>query len=99
MRQGFDILARRYRARRGEVDLIAFEGDTLVFVEVKTRATRQFGDPWVFVDWEKQQSLRLAGEEFIARHDLGRYGYRFDVVDVVVPGSGVPEITLYRNAF
>ena len=97
--QGFDILARRYRARRGELDLIALEGDTLAFVEVKTRASREFGDPWEFVGWEKQQSLRLAGEEFIARYDLGRYAYRFDIVAVIAPGTGRQEIALYRNAF
>ena len=99
MRQGFDILARRFRARRGEVDLIALEGDTLVFVEVKTRASREFGDPWEFVGWEKQQSLRMAADEFIARHDLGQYAYRFDVVSVIAPGTRVQEVELYRNAF
>jgi putative endonuclease len=99
LRQGFDILARRFRARRGEVDLVALEGETLVFVEVKTRASREFGDPWEFVGWEKQQSLRMAGEEFIARHDLGQYAYRFDVVAVIAPGTRSQEVELYRNAF
>ncbi|MBZ5499927.1 MAG: YraN family protein [Acidobacteriia bacterium] len=99
MRLGFDILARRYRARRGEIDLIAFEGTMLAFVEVKTRASREFGDPWEFVDWEKQQSLRLAGEEFIAHYDLGQYTYRFDVVAIVAPGTRDQEVALYRNAF
>jgi putative endonuclease len=99
MKQGFDILARRFRAHRGEIDLIALEGDVLVGVEVKTRASRAFGDPWEFVDWEKQQSLRLALEEFIARYDLGQYVYRFDIVSVVAPGTRSQEINLYRNAF
>jgi putative endonuclease len=99
MKQGFDILARRFRARRGEVDLVALEGDTLVFVEVKTRASREFGDPWEFVGWEKQQSLRMAGEEFIAHHDLGQYAYRFDVVSVIAPGTRSQQVALFRNAF
>ncbi len=99
MTLGFDILARRYNASRGELDLVAFEGSVLVFVEVKTRASREFGDPWVFVDWEKQQSLRLAADEFIARHDLGQYTYRFDVIAVIAPGSREQEVALYRNAF
>jgi putative endonuclease len=99
IRQGFDILARRFRARRGEVDLVALEGETLVFVEVKSRASREFGDPWEFVGWEKQQSLRMAGEEFIARYDLGQYAYRFDVVSVIAPGTRWQEVELYRNAF
>jgi len=99
LKQGYDILARRFRGRSGELDLIGFEGETLVFIEVKTRATKTFGDPWEFVDWQKQQSLRRAAEEFIARYDLGEYTYRFDIVSVVAPGQKTEEIALYRNAF
>ena len=94
MRQGFDILARRFRGRHGEIDLIAFEGATLVFIEVKTRGSRDYGEPWEFVDWQKQQILRRTAEEFIADHDLGLYAYRFDIVSVV--GK---EVNLFRNAF
>ena len=94
LRQGFDILVRRYRGRSGEIDLIAFENDTLVFVEVKTRSSREFGEPWEFVDWRKQQILRRTAEEFIADHDLGQYAYRFDIVSVL--GK---DVALYRNAF
>ncbi len=99
LRQGFDILARRYHARWGEVDIIAFEGPVLVFVEVKTRSTSEFGDPSEFVDWQKRQSLRLAAEEFIARYDMGEYSYRFDIVAVLAPATEDEDITLFRNAF
>ncbi len=99
LKQGYDILARRFRGRSGELDLVAFENDVLVFVEVKTRASRAYGDPWEFVDWEKQQSLRRTAEEFMAHHELGQYAYRFDIVSVVAPGARIEEITLYRNAF
>ena len=99
LRQGFDILARRYHGRSGEVDLIAFEKDTLVFVEVKARSSRVFGEPWEFVDWRKQQILRRTAEEFIAGHDLGQYAYRFDIVAVVAPEKAPVQVMLYRNAF
>jgi putative endonuclease len=99
IRQGFDILARRFRGRAGEVDLVGFEQETLVFVEVKTRASREFGDPWEFVDWQKQQSLRRVAEEFIARYDLGQYAYRFDIVSVLAAGTSEEEVLLLRNAF
>jgi putative endonuclease len=99
MRQGFDILARRRQGRSGEVDLIAFEGGVLAFIEVKTRSSREFGDPWEFVDWQKQQILRRTAEEFIADYNLGDYTYRFDIVAVVAPGTPGEEIALYRNAF
>jgi putative endonuclease len=94
LRQGFDVLARRYRGRSGELDIVAFERETLVFVEVKTRSSRVFGEPWEFVDWQKQQKLIRTAEEFIADHDLGQYSYRFDIVSVI--GK---EATLFRNAF
>ncbi len=94
MKHGFDILARRYHGRSGELDVIAFESGTLVFLEVKTRRTGDYGEPWEFVDWQKQQILRRTAEQFIADHDLGKYSYRFDIVAVV--GN---EATLYRNAF
>ena len=94
LKQGFDILARRYRSRSGELDIIAYEGDTLVFIEVKTRSSAEFGEPWEFVDWQKQQILRRTAEDFIADHDLGQFAYRFDIVSVL--GN---DATLFRNAF
>ncbi len=99
LRQGYDILARRYRARWGEIDLVAFDGPVLAFVEVKTRGSRAFGDPTEFVDWQKRQSLRLAAEDFIARHDMGAYSYRFDIVAVIGPGTRREEVSLHRDAF
>jgi putative endonuclease len=94
MKQGFDILARRHRNRCGELDIVAFEKDTLAFIEVKTRSSRDFGEPWEFVDWHKQQILRRTAEQFIADHDLGQYAYRFDIVSVLKD-----KAQLLRNAF
>ena len=94
LRQGFDVLARRYRSRSGELDIVAFEGDTLVFIEVKTRRSGAFGEPWEFVDWQKQQILHRTAEDFIADHDLCEYSYRFDIVSVMGETA-----TLFRNAF
>lgn len=101
LREGFDILARRWRGRSGELDIVAIdrgsgseESELLVFVEVKARASARYGDPWEFVDMRKQQILQRTAEEFIAAYDLGRYAYRFDIVSVI--GR---EVTLYRNAF
>ena len=98
-RRGYRVLARNYRCREGEADLVADDGEDLVFVEVKTRASREFGDPWEFVDWPQQQSLRRTAEEFIVRYDLGEFAYRFDIVSVVAPGTSAEEIRILRNAF
>jgi putative endonuclease len=94
MSLGYDIVARRFRGRWGELDIIAFDGPVLAFVEVKARASADFGEPWEFVDWQKQQRLRRTADEFITRYDLGQYGYRFDIVSVI--GE---RIELLRDAF
>jgi putative endonuclease len=102
LRHDFDILARRYQGRSGELDIVAFEKETLVFVEVKTRSSRDFGEPYEFVDWQKQQILQRVADQFIADNDLGNYSYRFDIVSVLIP-KGSPahpaQVELYRNAF
>ena len=61
---------------------------------MKTRSSAEFGEPWEFVDWQKQQILRRTAEDFIADHDLGQYAYRFDIVSVLGDRA-----TLFRNAF
>ena len=99
LRLGFDVLARRFEGRGGEIDIVAYDGETLAFIEVKTRSSPQFGAPWEFVDWEKQVRLRRTAEEFIARYNLDRYTYRFDIVSVIAPGTAREKIDLYRNAF
>ena len=76
------------------MDIVALEGDMLVFLEVKTRASAKYGEPWEFVDPRKQLILQRTAEEFIAECDLGQYSYRFDIVSVI--GR---EVALYRNAF
>jgi putative endonuclease len=99
LRQGFDILVRRYRGKSGELDIVAFEKETLVFIEVKTRSSRDFGEPYEFVDWQKQQILRRVADQFIVDNDLGNYSYRFDIVSVLIPKESPLQVELYRNAF
>lgn len=99
MRWGYDILARRHSNRAGEVDIIAFENEILVFVEVKTRSSPRFGEPWEFVDREKQYRIRSAAETFIADYDMNRYTYRFDIVSVLMPAGSKEDVRLFRDAF
>ena len=95
--QGFRILLRGYRTARGEIDLIARDGDVLVFVEVKTR--RQ-GEPAEAVTAEKQRRLTLAALRFLKEHGLLEQRCRFDVVAIVWPdGRRSPAIEHCRNAF
>ncbi len=96
-RQGLRIVTRGYRTGAGEVDLIARDGDRLVFVEVKTRRR---GAPAEAVTPEKQRRLTLAALHFLRRHDLLDVPARFDVVAIVWPeGARRPRIEHLRNAF
>jgi putative endonuclease len=96
-RQGFRILVRGYRTPHGEIDVIARDGETLVFIEVKTR--RQ-GEPAEAVTPEKQRRLTLTALRFLKQHRLLEQRCRFDVVAIVWPDQGrAPAIEHIRNAF
>jgi putative endonuclease len=96
-KKGLRILIQGYRTPRGEIDLIARDGDTLVFVEVKTR--RQ-GQPAEAVTLEKQRRLTLAAVEFMKRHRLLEGRARYDIVAIVWPeNEAEPVIEHFPNAF
>jgi putative endonuclease len=95
--KGFRILQRGYRTARGEIDLIARDGDTLVFVEVKSRRA---GVPAEAVTLEKQRRLTLAALAFLKKYRLLEQRCRFDVVAIVWPdGRHAPAIDHIANAF
>lgn len=96
-RRGYVILARRYRTRAGEVDLVARDGATLVFVEVKTRTSDAFGGGAAAVTWQKRQRLARVAMEFLARCGQSDVPCRFDVV--VVTPAAVPRVEVYTHAF
>lgn len=100
-KQGMRILARQYRSRMGEIDLIARDGETIVFVEVKSRRSHAAGRPEEAVTMTKQRQLtRLALEYLKRRGWLGTRRARFDVVSVTWPtDQSRPEIVHFRNAF
>ncbi len=82
--KGYQILARNYRIRGGELDIVAGKRDTLVFVEVKYRKTARFGKADEFVDKRKQKKLKLAAKFYMAEKRLNpeHQNYRFDVVAI-----------------
>ena len=98
-RRGCTIVARRYRPRAGggEIDLVAWQGETLVFVEVKTRATAEFGMPDRAVDAEKERYLRRAGRDYARRAGIDWSQVRFDIVSIVL--TDPPLIEWYPDAF
>lgn len=91
-RLGYRILKRNHRTRRGELDLVARDGDCLVFVEVKARNSGAFGPPEEALTPTKQRRLWRAAQEYLQAHPWAG-PVRFDVVALK---SG--RIALYRNA-
>ena len=97
-RLGYRILERRYRSRFGEIDLIAQDEATVVFVEVKTKTDSRFGNPAEMVTSQKQRRLVSMAEEYVTGRRLQTTPCRFDVV--AIDASVAPaRITVYKDAF
>jgi putative transposase len=98
-KQGYKILARNYLTPLGEIDLIARQGKTLVFVEVKTRKSLRFGSPQEAVSFAKQQRLRRLAEYYVKQKRLGEdVLVRFDVVAIILGGDDA-QVEIIQNAF
>jgi putative endonuclease len=100
-RLGYAIVARRYRTKHGEIDIVAMDGETTVFVEVKTRETIEFGSAAEAVTPAKQRRLVSMATDYLMRHRLMNTPCRFDVI-AIDPAPGQPGrkvLTLFRNAF
>jgi putative endonuclease len=97
--RGCTIVARNYRPRSGmgELDLVAWHGPTLAFIEVKTRATADFGAPDVAVDSEKRARLTRAARDYARRANIDWQQTRFDVLSIVL--SKPPRIEWQQDAF
>jgi putative endonuclease len=97
-REGYRIVARNYRAAGAEIDVIALAGDTLVFVEVKTRLGTGAGRPEESVHALKQHRIRRAAAVFARDHAMAEHPIRFDVVAVSRPG-GRWRLEIIKDAF
>ena len=98
-RRGYAILARRYRTRYGEIDIVARDGETTVFVEVKARVTNEFGSAAEAVTRSKQRRLSHMAADYVARNQLIARPCRFDVVAIDGAGGPTETIQIYPGAF
>lgn len=97
-RRGYAILDRRYRTRHGEIDIVARDGETIVFVEVKARTTGERGRAAEAVTASKQRKLVSMAVDYLARHGLHDRPCRFDVV--AIDGEGTAQrLVVYPHAF
>ena len=99
LRQGYAILARRYRTRVGEIDIVARDGSVVVFVEVKARADNHCGHPAESVTLWKQRRIAAMATDYLTRHRLHHAPCRFDVV-AITGAEGEPQrVDVIREAF
>ncbi|MGQ0823517.1 MAG: YraN family protein [Actinomycetota bacterium] len=95
--EGYEVVARNWRVRTGEIDIVARRGSTLVFCEVKTRRGNAFGVPAEAVTTDKQRRIRRLAAEYLSTH-AGAGEIRFDVAAVTASGDGW-DIDVLEAAF
>jgi putative endonuclease len=99
-RKGFKTLARNFRCKTGELDLVVVDTDgSLVFVEVKTRANEDFSPSESAITSAKKTRMLRAARYFLSTHQIEDRPFRFDVVTIVLSDKGRPQIRHYENAF
>ncbi len=97
--KGYDIIVRNYRQKTGEIDIIAHDGDCLVFVEVKTRKSTLFGQPFEAVTKKKQAQLGRVALDYMNRNKLLEKLARFDVISILINKDGKAAIEHLCNCF
>lgn len=98
--QGYDILARNFRCRLGELDIVCRQGRTVVFVEVRARSSASFGLPQESVVGRKKHKVRLVAQVYLQQADLGDANCRFDVVAVRAGKDGrIEQVEHFLDAF
>jgi putative endonuclease len=95
---GFEIVELNYRFGHGEIDIVARDGEYLVFCEVKARRTNEYGPPEYALTPRKQQQIRKIASGYLYEHNIRDQACRFDVVAIRFR-EGEPEINHLRNAF
>jgi putative endonuclease len=97
--RGYAILDRRYRTKHGEIDIVCEHAGVIVFVEVRARASAEFGLAAESVTGRKQRKVTAMAVEYLARHRITNRPCRFDVVAIDDALGPAPTITVYPNAF
>ena len=97
--RGYAVLARRYRTRHGEIDIVCEHEGTIVFVEVRARASAEFGRAADSVTEAKKRKVSAMAVDYLARNAIANRPCRFDVVAIDRALDADPEITVYASAF
>ena len=96
---GYRIVEANFRCRYGELDIVAWDGDTLAFVEVRSHATLDFGSPAESIGPRKRARLCLTAQAYLEQIEIPDPNCRFDVVEIVFAEGQEPSIELIKDAF
>jgi len=97
--KGLKIIERNFRIRGGEIDIVAKDGSTICFTEVKTRRSSTYGTAQESVSFFKKNRLIKAGLFYVAKHNLTDTNVRFDVICVTFTAAGRPQMDWLQNVF
>lgn len=98
--KGYSILARKFRCRSGEIDIVAMDKGTLVFIEVRSRSDEEHGLPHETINRVKKRRICKAATAFQMKYDLLEHDSRFDCVSVIFDDNGnLKDIELIKDAF
>ncbi len=97
--KGWIILDQNYFFMRSEVDIVAYDNECIVFVEVKSRSDIRFGHPEEFVDQAKIKNIYKAAEAWMYERKMEGSPARFDVISIIQKGNEAPDIRHFRDAF
>ncbi|QTA79751.1 UPF0102 [Desulfonema limicola] len=96
---GYIILEKNFKTKMGEIDIIARDKNTIVFIEVKARRTGNFGNPKYAVNWKKKKKISMAALYYLKTTNQSNAKARFDVVSIISEPSKKPQIEIIKNAF
>ena len=91
------ILARNYHSRFGEIDIIASDGSSIIFVEVKTRTQNQFGTPLEAITSHKLSKMIKTSQFYLTQRNMHTYPYRFDAIEIIIRNEEKPIINHLVN--
>jgi len=97
--QGYKVLDKNFNCKIGEIDIIAKDKETLVFIEVRSKSNKKFGLPQETVNTKKQQRIRRVAEYYLVKNNLQSLNCRFDVVGILWQNNAGPEIEIIKDAF
>ena len=95
-RKGYRIIEHDWRSGHRDIDIVARTATEIVFVEVKTRKSNKYGEPWKSVDWRKRKNLLAAINRYVRSHRIDM-PFRFDIISIIIHDFAPPQIEHFED--